>query len=444
MKGLNNVLWAEGIFLGPQHFQAWDRYQFESQASRQRMLYPHAWGIAELEWDNKALLNGRLDLVRLKAIFPDGRLVDFQASSQHRVTMDLSNLKAAQLTIAITLPRNEQAQGITGYPTNGQRSGLLTSYQDVADTHDVNRIREVAFTAPNISLMPLPDISDDMSALPITELTLGEDQQYQHVDECILPSLSLSATNGLPSLVKGLLEVLDHRQRQYIEQRSQLSEVANFSTAELADFLLNKDLSLARMELGQFQQFPKQHPYLLFLTLLRLHTVLAHYMDATQLNLTLAYNHESPADGFHRLHNSIRTLLNVQKQRPEAGITLTLGHNGGYYTSEINNTALERCHFYLGVNHPDDNPDWITRFPAMCKVGATSQIDTMLSSALPGVSISHCQRVPHKVRIKSGYEYFRLDTQSPLWTNIKQDRALSIFCLGDFAETQIELLVIEE
>src|SRR5512140_1893846 len=72
MTRLEKVLWSEGLFLTPQHFQQWDRYYEEFVSFRMRSLSTFAWGVEELDFNAEALQNGVVELMRCKAVLPDG------------------------------------------------------------------------------------------------------------------------------------------------------------------------------------------------------------------------------------------------------------------------------------------------------------------------------------------------------------------------------------
>jgi type VI secretion system protein ImpJ len=69
---MNNakILWGEGLFLRPQHFQHQDSY---TEAQSRRVLLaanPFAWGVRDLDLDIESLKNGVLRFNRISAIFP--------------------------------------------------------------------------------------------------------------------------------------------------------------------------------------------------------------------------------------------------------------------------------------------------------------------------------------------------------------------------------------
>lgn len=43
MEEQRRVVWAEGVFLGQQHFQLWDESHFNDLVARQAALHPHGW-----------------------------------------------------------------------------------------------------------------------------------------------------------------------------------------------------------------------------------------------------------------------------------------------------------------------------------------------------------------------------------------------------------------
>jgi type VI secretion system protein ImpJ len=72
----NKVLWGEGLFLRPQHFQQQDRYHEHRLHESVKALHPYAWGVNQIEIDREALANNALRLLELSLRFQDGELYD--------------------------------------------------------------------------------------------------------------------------------------------------------------------------------------------------------------------------------------------------------------------------------------------------------------------------------------------------------------------------------
>src|SRR5215813_9231482 len=72
MSSRNRVVWSEGLFLRPQHFQQQARYLERYVEGRARELRSHSWGFTELEIERDLLAIGKLGLRRATGVFPDG------------------------------------------------------------------------------------------------------------------------------------------------------------------------------------------------------------------------------------------------------------------------------------------------------------------------------------------------------------------------------------
>src|SRR6476661_6111956 len=68
----NRVIWSEGLFLQPQHFQQQDRHFERYVETRCHALIAHSWGFTELELELDFLGIGKFGLRRAEGVFPDG------------------------------------------------------------------------------------------------------------------------------------------------------------------------------------------------------------------------------------------------------------------------------------------------------------------------------------------------------------------------------------
>src|SRR5262245_49366222 len=72
MSSYNTVVWSEGLFLQPQHFQQQDRYFERYVEGRCQSLISNSWGFTEIELERDFLSIGKFGLRRVAGIFPDG------------------------------------------------------------------------------------------------------------------------------------------------------------------------------------------------------------------------------------------------------------------------------------------------------------------------------------------------------------------------------------
>jgi type VI secretion system protein ImpJ len=72
MTANNRILWSEGLFLRPQHFQQQERFLETYIEERAASLRTYPWGFREIELERDLLAVGKLAVRRASGIFPDG------------------------------------------------------------------------------------------------------------------------------------------------------------------------------------------------------------------------------------------------------------------------------------------------------------------------------------------------------------------------------------
>src|SRR5215468_5107602 len=72
MSQSSKVVWSQGMFLMPQHFQQEGRHVDYALDMRMRAASRHAWGFFDLALDEALLATGRVGLSRATGVLPDG------------------------------------------------------------------------------------------------------------------------------------------------------------------------------------------------------------------------------------------------------------------------------------------------------------------------------------------------------------------------------------
>ena len=109
MKLLTKPVWAEGMYLGPHHFQAQSRYFEDSLNFVTVSLWRDAYGFAGLQFDNDALRNGTFALTHARGLFEDGLAFDLpgsDAAPPPREFRALFSPVADHLTMHLAVPVN--------------------------------------------------------------------------------------------------------------------------------------------------------------------------------------------------------------------------------------------------------------------------------------------------------------------------------------------------
>ena len=85
----NKVVWSEGMFLRPQHFQQHDRYIERLVRDRVAGVAPYAWGISELKISRELMIGGKFGVTQCRGILPDGTPFDLMSDGNHPVPLEL-------------------------------------------------------------------------------------------------------------------------------------------------------------------------------------------------------------------------------------------------------------------------------------------------------------------------------------------------------------------
>src|ERR1700722_15439857 len=106
MSDRSKVIWSEGLFLRPQHFQQQERYLEAYVEGRAAALRAESWGFEELELDRDVLSIGKLAIRRARGVFPDGTPFSIPDRDLPPVPLEVSSdMRNARIFLALPLRR---------------------------------------------------------------------------------------------------------------------------------------------------------------------------------------------------------------------------------------------------------------------------------------------------------------------------------------------------
>src|SRR5260370_34235478 len=110
MKHLSKVVWHEGMYLGPHHFQVQSQSFEDLVHFSTSSLWFAPYGVISCKLDPDALQNGMLSLVHARGLFPDGlaiQLLDAEALPPILNIMHLfsSTFESLNMQLAVTCRR---------------------------------------------------------------------------------------------------------------------------------------------------------------------------------------------------------------------------------------------------------------------------------------------------------------------------------------------------
>lgn len=440
MHSAARVLWGEGLFLRPQHFQQQDCYHEARLHQTASALHPYAWGVQQLVIDDDALQSEVLRVTALAVVFPDGEAVQAPQADVLPLPVRLSELAPSvqSVTYHLALPTLRQ---------HGENCGDAARYsaheRDTQDLFTDAADAPVTFLRKSLRLVADTEPLDAYDSLPLVRLRRLPTGGFAADPAFLPPCLRIAAAPALTQQLARLMEkLLAKVNALYGQLREPSPDVVEIRGGDMSAFWLLHTASTGYAALSHYLSHAALHPERLYAALLSLAGGLLTYSRTHRLEDLPAYDHANPGPGFARLDEIIRHLLDtvvssryvtihLRQARPSYHLgTLDAGRIGAQ-------TAL-----YLAVSADLPALQLVEVVPLRFKVGAPEDVDRCVLSAMPGVRLMHAAQVPPAIPVRPNTCYFALDHRGPLYDNMLRAQAISVYVPNGLRDLQLDLIAI--
>ncbi|MGL5045459.1 MAG: type VI secretion system baseplate subunit TssK, partial [Plesiomonas sp.] len=104
MSSRNKVIWREGLFIKPQHFQQQQRHTDHILHARFSALSDYFYGLQSLTLNEEYLGFGRIALVSARGVMPDGTVFHLPADDVLPSPLEITDVSVANQKVYLTLP----------------------------------------------------------------------------------------------------------------------------------------------------------------------------------------------------------------------------------------------------------------------------------------------------------------------------------------------------
>ncbi|OQS30939.1 type VI secretion system baseplate subunit TssK [Chromobacterium haemolyticum] len=438
-------MWMEGALLSPQHFQQQSLWFSHLAASFGRLAQPYFWGCWELEWDEAALSLGKLKLQRLRLILPDGAVADCAEADRLPSARDFAAPAEAQsVLVFLGLPLWEAGGG------NCERDGETPArprrqrceYLEVEDLYE-GPPAELAVERGNFRLLLEFEERADYVCCPLLRLSRNGQGQWVRDPSFWPPALRLDTAPGLMDLLERIEEMLLARSRQLSERRRERGHgLVDFSVSDAGLFWFLHCVNSAWPVLAHLRQTPASHPEALYRALAQLCGMLSTFSLQQDLADIPAYRHEDARPGFLLLEDWIRGCLDTVIPSQVVLVSLARGESSMWHGQLADARLGEQGGFYLSVRADMPPAQLLERFPAVCKIGAPEDVETVVSTASGGVPLSMPTRLPAALPVRMENLYFALDAGHPAFQRMLAAQACSCYVPASLPGVVLELFVV--
>lgn len=443
MKFLSRVVWSEGMYLGPQQFQAQNRYFEESLHFTADSLNYRPYGLTGCTLDADALRNGTVSLVHARGLFADGlafHMPEGDPLPPPRPIADLFPPTREGLVIKLAIPvrRPSGLNCVVGGGSTDSR--YLAETRKFIDESTGNDERPVPVGRKRLRLVLDTEPQDGLSTLAIARVIRDGAGHYIYDPAFVPPCLQLSASERLLMMVRQLLEILE--QKSATLGGGSASKTNEYSPRDLAAFWLLHSVNSAAAVLRHLWTSKRGHPEEVFLELSRLAGALCTFsLESHPRNLPL-YDHDDPTECFAALDQHIRTHLEIILPTNCLQIRLEKTANYFYEGAITDSRCLGRSRWVLGLHSDAGEAEVISRTPQLVKVCSSKFVGELVKRAIAGLELTHLPLPPAAVQAKVETQYFGIARSGPFWDHIVQTKRIGVYVPGELPNPELELFVV--
>ena len=439
----NRVIWSEGLFLRPQHFQQQQRYFDHALDAHTRSTAPFVWGFDRLSLDDNALSLGIVQINSGSGLLPDGTPFSFPDHDPPPLPLEISSDVKDQLVyLAIPFSR----PGLPAVSLDTPRADSLVRYSSASgdlpdENEDFGQEAPIQLARLALKLVLARDNTGAYAAIPIARVIERRSDGQVVIDQHFIPSsLNAASQRTLKGFATELLGLL--RQRAEV-LAARISAGGRGGVAEVADFLL---LQLVNRYSGLFDHLsalPLMHPERLYTVCITLAHELATFGPDRRLVRPLgSYVHEDLQQSFQPVMVQLRLALSMVLEQTAIQIELHDRKYGVRVAIIPDKELLRSASFVLAVNAQMPGDALRARFPTQVKIGPVEKIRDLVNLQLPGVTLRPLPVAPRQIPYHAGFNYFELDSKNELWTMLERSGGLALHISGQFPELELEFWAI--
>ncbi len=442
----DKVIWKDGLFVLPQHFQQFERYLLNLVQQTNAVAMPLMYGFASCSLDVNLLSKGKFALTEALGIMSDG--TPFCIPLNNRVPAIRSveehfSHQKTHLDVYLTLPLAQSGRPICS-DSSSSDIRYKTEVETIIDEVSGSTTEEIEIGKCNFSVRFEGESLDAVSSLRIARLKRTVNDGII-IDESVSPAAVLiGASNGYMKKFGALLAELHVKSSELLKGRKQLSNIFSISTPEqIANQFLLTILTTHIPLLDHFYQRASQvHPYTVYCQVGQLAGALQAFGQDNEISPLPSYDHDDPCHSLEIMHSSIRAIL--MSDYSSGCIQIPIERTAdATYLSVINDTSqLLQCEFYLGLSADASHETIINTVRRSIKMTSRDELSRLTIGALPGLRLEPVNP-PAELATKKDYLYFNLIREGTHWQKIQNANNIAFYFPGTLQNLSMELLAIK-
>jgi type VI secretion system protein ImpJ len=444
MSGNSKVIWSEGMFLRPQHFQQHDRYIENLVNNRCLGLKAYSWGFYELQIDTDLLKIGKLALTACKGLFPDGTPFSLPEDDDLPLPLEMpEDIHNELVFLALPLRRPETAEIDSASNSDGLARFRLDEWEIKDNNKGSEQKAPVQVGKLKTRLMRQKDERSGYTCLGVVRVVEARADKTIVVDDQFIPAnlncIAVSKLNGYLKELHGLLTT----RGEAIAGR--VASAGQGGVAEIADFLLLQIVNRYQPLFGHLSKAAGFHPEEFYRYGIQLAGELATFFRPDKRPIDFpAYNHEDLQATCMPLMEELRQLLGKVYEPRAVQIPLKGPKYGTYAAKRPDTNLLEGAVFVLAACAEMPTESLRRDFPRQTIIGPVEEIRQYVSSLTQGIAIHPLAVAPRQIPYHAGFTYFELDKHGDIWKKMENSGGFAIHIGGNYPGLRLEFWAIKE
>jgi type VI secretion system protein ImpJ len=440
----SKVVWSEGMFLNPQHFQQQERYLEGLVDGKFSSIGAYGWGMEDFEFDHELLGLGKISVVQGKGVLPDGTPFDFPGFDQPPPVIEIP--EGTQNSIVyICLP--VRRQGAINFASEENAQSLARYVSVEQEVRDVSNDSgdSISIDVGNLNLRLLLETDDLSGYVSVGMLRISEIRDDKNIllDDSYIPtcldckkSVKLA---GYLSEITGLL----HSRGEAIAGR--LADANRGGTAEVADYMLLQLINRLEPMARHMAHINGLHPVELFAQSVQMVGELSTFVAKDKRSeIFPGYLHDDLQASFAPVIAALRNSFSTVHEQTAIPLELVDKKYGIRVADIVDRSLIGTASFVLAAKADTTEETIRTHLPAQIKIGPVERIRQLVNAAMPGIELKPLPVAPRQIPFHSGYAYFELEPKSDFWNELKHSGGFAIHVGGDFPGLILEFWAIRQ
>ena len=444
MSDSNKVVWSEGMFLRPQHFQQQNRYMERYVEGRTAALSPYFYGFTSLNIDKEPLHLGKLSITEASGIFPDGTPFSIPDNEELPAILTIpENISNEAVYLCIPLRRSGIMETNREEEDNPQARFQAYNY-DARDTSTASG-QEGQIQVGKLRLC-LKLGSADLSGyavLGVARVSENNAGNAAVLDQHFVPPV-LKCEIAPP--LKACFEELDSLLKQRGDALGgRLSDSGRAGSAEVADYMLLQVINRVEPLIAHLSNHKALHPADLYAELVQIAGELSTFTASNKRAPALpAYQHDDLAGTYAGITAVLRQCLSTVLEQTAIAMEL-VERKYGIYVAPINDRSLISSASFVLAAKADMQGDLLrNRLPSQAKVAGVEKIRELISAALPGLPLRPLPVAPRQIPYHAGFTYFEVEKTGDIWESMKSSGGFAVHLGGEYPGVILELWAIRD